>query len=179
MKRVSRKTDETEVLAAFDVEKIEIATGIDFFDHLLQTIAKISGIGIEVKAKGKNSHHVIEDVAICLGKSIAEIDKKGIERFGFAIIPMDDSVAICALDFSGRGVFVFEGELKDSDIKAEDFLHFFDTLCRNSGLNVFLATKGKNSHHMMEVCCKAFAKALQQALKKTGSDYRSAKGVLD
>ncbi|MFN3384474.1 MAG: imidazoleglycerol-phosphate dehydratase [Archaeoglobaceae archaeon] len=179
MKRVSRKTEETEVLATFDAEKTEISTGIDFFDHMLQTIAKISGYKIEVTAKGRDEHHVIEDVAICLGKSIAELEKKGLERFGFAIVPMDESLATCAIDFSGRGVFVFEGDLRDSGIKAEDFLHFFDTLCRNSGLNVYLAVKGKNSHHMMEACYKAFALALKQALKKTGGDYRSVKGVLD
>ncbi|MEM1593244.1 MAG: imidazoleglycerol-phosphate dehydratase [Archaeoglobaceae archaeon] len=179
MKKVTRKTEETEVVATFDAEKTEISTGIDFFDHMLQTIAKISGYKIEVKAKGKDEHHVIEDVAICLGKSIAEIEKKGIDRFGFAIVPMDESVATCALDFSGRGVFVFEGELKDSGIRAEDFLHFFDTLCRNSGLNVYLAVKGKNSHHMIEACCKSFALALKQALKKSSNEYRSAKGVLD
>lgn len=179
MKKVSRKTEETEVIAVFDAEKTEINTGIYFFDHMIQTIAKISGHEIEVKAKGKDEHHVIEDVAICLGKSIAEVEKKGIERFGHAITPMDESIAICALDFSGRGVFVFEGEIKDCEIKAEDFLHFFDTLCRNSGLNVFLSVKGRNPHHMMEVCCKAFALALKQALKKSGSDYRSTKGVLD
>ncbi|MEM1578515.1 MAG: imidazoleglycerol-phosphate dehydratase [Archaeoglobaceae archaeon] len=179
MKKVSRKTQETEVFAAFGAERTEINTGIDFFDHMLETIAKISGYELEVRAKGKDLHHIVEDVAICLGKSLGEIEKKGIERFGYAIVPMDESVAICALDFSGRGFFVFEGILKDTAIKAEDFLHFFDTLCRNSGLNVYLAVKGKNSHHMMESCCKAFALALKQALKRTGSDYRSAKGVLD
>lgn len=179
MKRVSRKTEETEVLATFDAEKTEINTGIYFLDHMLQTIAKISGYKIEVMAKGRDEHHVVEDVAICLGKSISELEKKGLERFGSAIVPMDESLATCAIDFSGRGVFVFEGDLKDSGIKAEDFLHFFDTLCRNSGLNVHMSVKGKNSHHMMEACCKAFALALKQALKKSGSEYKSAKGVLD
>ncbi|MEM4472166.1 MAG: imidazoleglycerol-phosphate dehydratase [Archaeoglobaceae archaeon] len=179
MKRVSRKTEETEVIATFNSEKTEISTGIDFFDHMLLTLSKISGFCIEVKARGKDVHHLIEDVAICLGKSIAEIDKRGIERFGYAIVPMDESVATCAVDFSGRGFFVFEGELKDCEIKAEDFIHFFDTLARNSGLNVYLAVKGKNSHHMMESSFKAFALALRQALRKFGEEYRSAKGVLD
>jgi len=179
MKKVSRKTKETEVSAVFASEKLEIGTGIPFFDHMLETIATHSGFNIEVRASGFDEHHVIEDVAICLGKSISEFEKKGIERFGSAIVPMDDAVAICGLDFSGRGVFVFEGELKDGGIKAEDFLHFFDTLCRNSGLNVYLAVKGKNSHHMIECAFKAFALALRQALSKTGRDFRSAKGVLD
>uniref|UniRef100_A0A7J2TK70 Imidazoleglycerol-phosphate dehydratase n=1 Tax=Archaeoglobus fulgidus TaxID=2234 RepID=A0A7J2TK70_ARCFL len=179
MKRFSRKTEETEVTAVFDSEKTEISTGIDFFDHMLLTLSRISGFHIEVKAVGRDQHHIIEDVAIALGKSIAEIDKKGIERFGHAIVPMDESLAVCAVDFSGRGVFVFEGDLKDCGIKAEDFIHFFDTLARNSGLNIYLALKGKNSHHMMESAFKAFAIALKQALKKTGQEYRSAKGVLD
>ncbi|MEM2726948.1 MAG: imidazoleglycerol-phosphate dehydratase [Archaeoglobaceae archaeon] len=179
MKKISRKTKETEVTAVFASEKLEIETGIDFFDHMLETISKHSGFNLEVRATGADEHHVIEDVAICLGKSISELDKKGMERFGSAIVPMDESVAICGLDFSGRGVFVFDGELKDSDIRAEDFLHFFDTLCRNSGLNVYLAVKGKNSHHMMECAFKAFAIALRQALNKTGKEFRSAKGVLD
>lgn len=179
MKKVSRKTTETEVNATFASERLEIATGIPFFDHMLETLARLSGFNLEVKASGVNEHHVIEDVAICLGRSISEVEKKGIERFGSAIVPMDEAVAICGLDFSGRGVFVFEGEIKDSEIRAEDFLHFFDSLCRNAGLNVYLAVKGKNSHHMIECAFKAFAIALKQALNKTGKDFRSAKGVLD
>lgn len=179
MKRISRKTTETEVSVVFDSEKLEISTGIPFFDHMLETLARLSSFNIEVKASGADEHHVIEDVAICLGKSISEVDKKGIERFGSAIVPMDESVAICGVDFSGRGVFVFEGDLKDYEIKAENVLHFFDTLCRNSGLNVYLAVKGKNSHHMIECAFKAFAIALKQALSKTGKEFRSTKGVLD
>ncbi len=179
MKRVSRKTKETEVTAVFDSEKLEIETGVKFLDHMLETIATHSGFNIEVKATGDNEHHVIEDVAICLGKSISEFDKKGIERFGSAIVPMDEAVAICGIDFSGRGILVFEGEIKDGEIRAEDFLHFFETLCRNSGLNVYLEVRGRNSHHMMESAFKAFAIALKQALSKSGRDYKSAKGVLD
>jgi imidazoleglycerol phosphate dehydratase HisB len=179
MKRVSRKTKETEVMAFFASEKLEIETGLKFLDHLLETISTHSGFQIEVKASGDSEHHLIEDVAICLGKSISEFDKRGIERFGSAIVPMDEAVAVCGLDFSGRGVFVFEGELKDGEIRAEDFLHFFDTLCRNSGLNVYLEVKGKNSHHMMESAAKAFALALKQALSKTGKNFKSTKGVLD
>ncbi|MCQ4152769.1 MAG: imidazoleglycerol-phosphate dehydratase [Archaeoglobi archaeon] len=179
MKRVSRKTKETEVTAVFDSEKLEIETGVKFLDHMLETISTHSGFNIEVKATGDDKHHLIEDVAICLGKSISEFDKKGIERFGSAIVPMDEAVAICGIDFSGRGTLVFEGEIKDGEIRAEDFLHFFDTLCRNSGLNVYLAVRGRNSHHMMESAFKAFAIALKQALSKTGRDFKSAKGVLD
>ncbi|MCX8172361.1 MAG: imidazoleglycerol-phosphate dehydratase [Archaeoglobaceae archaeon] len=179
MKKVSRKTKETDVIATFASEKLEIETSIPFLNHMLETISTHSGFNIEVKATGTSVHHVIEDVAICLGKSISEYEKRGIERFGDAVVPMDEAVAICGVDFSGRGVFVFEGELSDGEIKAEDFIHFFDTLCRNSGLNVYLAVRGRNPHHMMESAFKAFAIALKEALSKTGKDFKSAKGVLD
>ncbi len=178
--KVKRKTTETEVEVELKAEKTEIDTGIKFFDHMLKTLAKHSGLNIVVKARGDDIHHIIEDVAICLGRAFSGIDKKGIERFGDAIVPMDESVTICGIDFSGRGVFVFEGEIKDyRDFRAEDFLHFFDTFCRNSGMNVYMCIKGKNSHHMIESAFKAFAIALKKALKKTSEDYRSVKGILD
>ena len=179
MKKFSRKTEETEVTVIFGADKTEVDTSIAFLDHMLKTLAKHSGYGIVVKAKGDNEHHVIEDVAICFGNAIREVGKKGIERFGDAIVPMDDAVAICGLDFSGRGVFVFDGEIRNGEMKGEDFLHFLDALCRNAGLNVYLRVKGSNSHHMMEAAFKALAISLRKALKKSGEDYRSAKGVLD
>lgn len=92
---------------------------------------------------------------------------------------MDDAVAICGLDFSGRGVLVVEGTFGDGEMREEDFLHFLDTLCRNAGLNVYLSVKGSNSHHKMEAAVKAVAISLKKALTKNGNDYRSAKGVLD
>ncbi len=180
MKKFSRKTKETDVIVHFDAEKTEVETGISFFNHMLETFAKHSGFNIVVRAKGDDKHHVIEDVAICLGKVIGEINKKGIERFGDAIVPMDDAVALCGLDFSGRGVFVIEGELKDyDDFKSEDFIHFLDTFSRNSGLNIYLYVKGKNSHHMMEAAFKAIAIAFRKALRRSEENYRSTKGVLD
>jgi imidazoleglycerol-phosphate dehydratase len=180
MKKFSRKTAETEVTAIFDAGKTEIDTGIRFFNHMLETLAKHSGFNIVVRAKGDDDHHIIEDVAICLGKAISEVDKRGIERYGDAIVPMDEAVAICGIDFSGRGVFNFEGEIKDyTGMSVENFLHFFDTFCRNSGINAYLAVKGRNSHHMMESAFKAFAIALKNAMKRSGDDFRSTKGVLD
>jgi len=179
MKKFSRKTEETEVTVIFGADKTEVDTSIAFLDHMLKTLSRHSGIAIKVKAEGDLEHHVIEDVAICLGNAIREVGKKGIERFGDAIVPMDDAVAICGLDFSGRGVFVFDGEIRNGKMKGEDFLHFLDALCRNAGLNVYLRVKGSNSHHMMEAAFKALAISLRKALKKSGEDYRSAKGVLD
>uniref|UniRef100_A0A7C2S8G9 Imidazoleglycerol-phosphate dehydratase n=1 Tax=Archaeoglobus fulgidus TaxID=2234 RepID=A0A7C2S8G9_ARCFL len=179
MKKFSRKTEETEVTVIIDAEKTEVETTIAFLDHMVKTLSRHSGIAMRVEAKGDLEHHVIEDVAILLGRALAEINKKGIERFGDAIVPMDDAVAICGLDFSGRGVLVVEGEFGDGEMKEEDFLHFLDTLCRNAGLNVYLSVKGKNSHHKMEAAVKAIAISLKKALKKSGNEYRSAKGVLD
>lgn len=179
MKKFSRKTEETDVVAVFGTEKTEVDTSIPFLDHMLKTLAKHSGYGIAVKARGDNEHHIIEDVAICLGRAIGEINKKGIERFGDAIVPMDDAVAICGLDFSGRGVLVLEGEIRDGEMRAEDFTHFLDTLCRNAGMNVYLKVSGQNSHHMMEAAFKALAISMRKAFRRSGNDYRSAKGVLD
>ena len=179
MKKFSRKTEETEVTVIIDAEKTEVETTIAFLDHMLKTLSRHSGIAMRVEAKGDLEHHVIEDVAILLGRALAEINKKGIERFGDAIVPMDDAVAICGLDFSGRGVLVVDGEFGDGEMKEEDFLHFLDTLCRNAGLNVYLSVKGKNSHHKMEAAVKAIAISLKKSLKKSGNEYRSAKGVLD
>ncbi len=177
MKKFSRKTEETSVEVAFGGEKID--TGIAFLDHMLKTFCKHSGLDVGVKAAGDLEHHVVEDVAIVLGKALAQMEKKGIERFGDAIVPMDDAVAICGLDFSGRGVLVVEGEFGDGEMREEDFLHFLDTLCRNAGLNVYLSVKGSNPHHKMEAAVKAIAISLKKALQKSGEGYRSAKGVLD
>jgi len=179
MKKFSRKTEETEVTVTLGAEKTEVDTSIAFLDHMLKTLSRHSGIVLKVKARGDLEHHVIEDVAILLGRALAEMEKKGLERFGDAIVPMDDAVAICGLDFSGRGVLVVDGEFGYGEMKEEDFLHFLDTLCRNAGLNVYLSVKGKNSHHKMEAAVKAIAISLKKALKKSGNGYRSAKGVLE
>ncbi len=176
--RKRRKTEEVDVIVSIG-STTKAETGIPFLDHMLLTFAKHSGLEVEVKASGDIEHHVVEDVAICLGEAIAEINKKGIERFGDAIVPMDDAVAICGLDFSGRGVFVLDGEFGDGEIRGCDFEHFLDTLCRKAGLNVYLKISGRNPHHKMEAAMKSIAIALKKALRKTGEGYRSVKGVLD
>lgn len=183
---VRRKTKEVDVTVLIDLDesRAKIKTGIPFFDHMLNSFAKYSEIRLEIEAKGDldvEEHHTIEDVAIALGVAIRKAlgDKKGIARFGDAIIPMDDAVAICAVDISGRGYFNFEGKIEDSGIKFENFVHFFDTLCKNAGLNVYLSVKGFNAHHMMEACFKAFGIAFGRAVRIVGRDVRSIKGVLD
>ncbi len=183
---VRRKTREVDVTVTIDLDEsyAKINTGISFFDHMLNSFAKYSEIGLEIEAKGDldvEEHHTIEDVAIALGLAIKKAlgDKKGIARFGDAIVPMDDAIAICAVDISGRGYYNFEGKIENSGIKFENFVHFFDTLCKNAGLNVYLSVKGFNAHHMMEASFKAFGIAFGKAVRIVGKDVRSIKGMLD
>ncbi len=184
MVRVERETKEVGVTVKLspDGGEIDIDTGIGFLDHMLTTLALHSGIGLEIKAKGDlhvDEHHTVEDVAIALGRAFRKaVDGKKIVRFGSAIVPMDESVAICGVDVSGRGYFVLEGEFRDAGIKGENTVHFLDTFCRNSGINMYIQVKGSNAHHMIESAFKALALSLRQALQDT-EDVRSTKGVVD
>jgi imidazoleglycerol-phosphate dehydratase len=185
---VERKTREVDIRIELnlDVREYEIETPIPFFTHMLETFARHSEIGLNVKAAGDvevDEHHTIEDVAISLGKAIRDAlgDKAGIARFGDAIVPMDESVAICGIDISGRGYLNFDGLLEGEvgGVSAENFIHFFDTLCRNAGINAYISVKGSNLHHIVEVCFKAFAMALKKAITLEGKDVKSTKGTLD
>ncbi len=185
MVRVERKTREVEVIAklSFDGGEIKANTGIGFLDHMLTTLAFHSGMGLELSAKGDlqvDEHHTVEDIAIVLGKAFRKAleDKKNIRRFGSAIVPMDESVAMCGVDVSGRGYFVLEGEFGDAGIKEENVIHFLDTFCRNSGVNVYIQVKGRNSHHKIESSFKALALSLREALKSF-EGVRSTKGKID
>ncbi len=186
--RYDRKTKETDISVKIDLDsgEYEISTPIPFFTHMLETLAKHSGIGIKLTAKGDvevDEHHTVEDIAIATGRALSKAleDKKGIERFGHAILPMDESVAICGVDVSGRGVFRFEGDVKGEikGFKGENFIHFFETLSRESGINIYLEIKGFNLHHKMEVGFKAFAISLKNAVRITGEEVRSTKGSLE
>ncbi len=185
--RYERKTKETDISVRIDLDfaDYEISTPIPFFTHMLETLAKHSGIGIKLTAKGDvevDEHHTVEDTAIAIGRALSKAlgDKKGIERFGHAILPMDESVAICGVDVSGRGVFRFEGDVRGEikNFKGENFIHFFDTLAREAGINIYLEIKGFNLHHKMEAGFKAFAVALKDAVKVSGEGVRSTKGSL-
>ncbi len=182
--KVSRETKETrvDVLIDFSGSEYEISTGIPFLDHMLETLAKHAEIELRVSARGDlevDEHHTVEDVAITLGRAIREaLGEKRVKRFGYAIVPMDESVAICGVDLSGRGVFNFLGEFGDAGIRGENVYHFFDTLCRNSGINMFLEVRGFNAHHKIEASFKAFALSLKMAAEK-GEDIKSTKGVLE
>ncbi|WP_048098301.1 imidazoleglycerol-phosphate dehydratase HisB [Archaeoglobus sulfaticallidus] len=186
--KLSRETRETKISVEIDLDDTgyDIRTPIPFFTHMLETFARHAEIKLVLSAEGDvevDEHHTVEDTAIVIGSAIEKAlgDKRGIERFGDAIVPMDESVTLCGIDISGRGVFRFDGEIDGeiNNFKAENFLHFFETLSRESGINIYLNTRGRNLHHMMESAFKAFALSFKRAIKIRGDELRSTKGVLN
>jgi histidinol-phosphate aminotransferase len=185
----NRKTNETEILANINLDKIspvKISTGIGFFDHMLEQLAKHGGFSLELKAKGDTHidyHHTVEDVAIVLGQVLKQAigDKRGINRYGF-VLPMDEACAFATLDLSGRGVLVYEAHFNTSligNFPVEMIQHFFLSLADHLEAAIHLKVTGSNAHHMVEGLFKAFAKALNQAISKTGNNnVPSTKGTL-
>jgi len=185
---VQRDTKETRIRVAVDLDRVaasKIDTGLPFFDHMLDQIGRHGGFALEVQARGDlhiDEHHTIEDTGLALGQALREAlgDKRGIGRYGFTL-PMDETLASAALDFSGRPYFVFEGEFKRErvgDMPTELVPHFFRSLCDASGLNLNLQVRGDNDHHKVEACFKALARALRPALARQGTALPSTKGAL-
>lgn len=170
-----RTTRETDVLVEINIDgsgKSEISTGIAFFDHLLEQIARHGSVDLKIQAKGDlevDEHHTIEDVAITLGEAfaIALKDKRGISRYGFCL-PMDDCLAQVAVDFGGRSWLVWEAEFKREMIgkmPTEMFFHFFKSFSDNARCNLNIRAEGLNEHHKIEAIFKAFARAIKMAVK--------------
>jgi imidazoleglycerol-phosphate dehydratase/histidinol-phosphatase len=185
---VQRDTKETRIRVFVDLDKVassKISTGLPFFDHMLDQIGRHGGFALEVEAKGDlhiDEHHTIEDTGLALGQALREAlgDKRGIGRYGFTL-PMDETLASAALDFSGRPYFVFEGQFKREkvgDMPTELVPHFFRSLCDAGGLNLNLKVEGDNDHHKVEACFKALARTLRQAIRKEGTQLPSTKGAL-
>ena len=185
---VQRDTKETQIRAFVDLDTVataKISTGLPFFDHMLDQIGRHGGFALEVEAKGDlhiDEHHTIEDTGLALGQALREAlgDKRGIGRYGFTL-PMDETLASAALDFSGRPYFVFEGDFKRErvgDMPTELVPHFFRSLCDAAGLNLNLKVEGDNDHHKVEACFKALARALRQAIRREGTELPSTKGAL-
>ncbi|HDS0923067.1 TPA: bifunctional histidinol-phosphatase/imidazoleglycerol-phosphate dehydratase HisB [Stenotrophomonas maltophilia] len=185
---VQRNTRETRIRVEVDLDRSaepQTHTGLPFFDHMLEQIGKHGGFALSVQAEGDlhiDEHHTIEDTGLALGQALREAlgDKRGIGRYGFTL-PMDETLASAALDFSGRPYFVFEGEFKRErvgDMPTELVPHFFRSLCDASGLNLHLSVRGDNDHHKVEACFKALARALRQALPRQGTALPSTKGAL-
>ena len=178
--RKHRVTKETDVLIELNLDgdgKSEISTGLHFFDHQLDQIARHGGIDLKIAAKGDlhvDEHHTIEDVGITLGEAFAEAlqDKRGLARYGFCL-PMDDALAQAAIDFGGRSWFVWQVEFKRErigDVPTEMFSHFFKSLSDHAKMNLNLQATGDNEHHKIEAVFKAFARAVKMAIKREDSD---------
>ena len=187
---LSRKTKETEIDIKLNLDgqsQYSINTGLNFFNHMLEQLAKHSKIDISLNVKGDleiDEHHTIEDTAIALGNAFEQAlqTKMGIERYGFAL-PMDDSFATVALDLGGRPWLVWDVEFKREkigDVPTEMFFHFFKSLADNMKANIFIRCEGDNEHHKIESIFKAFAKSLYCAIQKKPFDYSlpTTKGIL-
>jgi len=173
-----RKTNETDITVVIGQET-KINTGIGFYDHMLNLLAHHSGLELTINAIGDleiDTHHTIEDIGITLGQALAEMlgDKKGINRYGSARLPMDESLVQVDIDISGRPFLVFNADIKDE--MAEEF---FRALAVNAGLTLHInLLYGKNEHHKCEAIFKAFGRALKQAIAIVGNEIPSTKGML-
>lgn len=185
---IDRKTNETSIRS--EITNFSglnsISTGLPFFDHMLDSLIRFSGLSLTLEGKGDldvGPHHLIEDVAICLGKLLGERvkDKKGIVRFS-QYTPMDESLSKVYMDISGRGDFEFFGEFKSSligNIESEMFIHFFKTLALEMKINLIIELKGMNTHHQAESLFKGFGLCLKRALRSDKTRLiPSTKGVL-
>ncbi|QKG80048.1 bifunctional histidinol-phosphatase/imidazoleglycerol-phosphate dehydratase HisB [Tenuifilum thalassicum] len=186
--RLARKTTETDIAISISLDGdgiFRIDTGIHFFNHMLEQLSKHSGIDMDITCKGDlnvDEHHTIEDVGIALGEALklAIGDKKGINRYGFDI-PMDESLARVAIDFSGRPYLVFNGDFKREylgGMPTEMIKHFFHSLAYSGGLTINIEFNGENDHHKTEAIFKAFARSLKQAICQDGNNLPSTKGKL-
>ncbi|MEM2937236.1 MAG: imidazoleglycerol-phosphate dehydratase HisB [Candidatus Bathyarchaeia archaeon] len=186
---VSRKTRETEIFVKVDLDsvgKADVDTGVAFLNHLITALASHSLIDITVRVKGDLKHHMVEDVAICLGEAIRKAlgDGEGITRFGFAAVPMDCSLAFSAVDLVKRPYakidLKFRGK-KIEDMACEDIYHFLETLAFSMQANIHLWTQyGANDHHKAEAAFKALALSLRQAvaIDPRRKGVPSSKGVI-
>ena len=186
---VYRKTRETEVTVKVNLDgegKAEIATGVGFFDHLLNSFATHSLIDVTAKVKGDLKHHCVEDLAIGLGEALSKAlgTREGIARFGWADVPMDDSLGFAAVDLVKRPYAVIDLKLrgkKVEDMPTEDICHFLETLTTSLQANIHIWVEyGNNDHHKAEAAIKALALALRQAiaLDPRRKGIPSSKGVI-
>jgi imidazoleglycerol-phosphate dehydratase / histidinol-phosphatase len=188
--KVVRNTKETQISVEINLDgsgKNLISTGLGFFDHMLEQIAKHGNMDLYIEVKGDlnvDEHHTIEDTGIVLGEAILQAlgSKKGIERYGF-LLPMDDCLAQVGIDFGGRPWIVWNAEFKREKIgemPTEMFYHFFRSFSDHSKSNINIKAEGCNEHHKIEAIFKAFAKAIKMAVKQTDSNFAipSTKGSL-
>lgn len=205
---VERATKETRIRVHVDLDRGTdpvVATGIGFFDHMLEQLGKHGGFALTLTCAGDahiDEHHTVEDCALALGEALRRAlgDKRGVQRYGAAAeragvapagdgggqpveitLPMDEALARAALDLSGRPYFVFDGAFpreRVGELPTELVPHFFRSLCETLGANLHLAVRGDNAHHMVEACFKVTARALRRAMRREGDALPSTKGVL-
>jgi imidazoleglycerol-phosphate dehydratase/histidinol-phosphatase len=186
---VNRKTNETNISITINLDgtgQSNINTGLGFFDHMLDQLARHGGIDLAINVLGDlhiDEHHTIEDTALALGEAFLQAlgRKKGIERYGF-LLPMDDCLAQVAIDFGGRPWLVWEADFKREkvgEMPTEMFLHFFKSFSDTAKCNLNIKAEGSNEHHKIEAIFKAFAKAIKMAVKQTDNyNIPSTKGIL-
>lgn len=190
---IIRKTKETDIRIAVDLDgtgRYDVATGIGFFDHMLEQLARHSLIDLDLRCDGDlhiDQHHTVEDTALALGEAIAKAlgNKAGIRRYGHAYAPMDETLTRCALDISGRPHTVYKVEIPQArlgEMDTELFPHFFESLAQTAGITLHVETLyGKNSHHIVESAFKALARALRAGIEidlRAKDAVPSTKGVL-
>ena len=190
--QVQRKTNETDIILSLNLDgsgKQNISTGIGFFDHMLSGFTRHGFFDLNLDVKGDlevDCHHTIEDTGIVLGNAIREAlgDKKGIKRFGSMILPMDETLVLCAIDLSGRPYFAFDAEFttdRVGDMDTEMVREFFYAISYSAGMNLHMKVlSGTNNHHIIEALFKAFGKALDDASSYDPrvTDILSTKGSL-
>ncbi|MGR3551424.1 imidazoleglycerol-phosphate dehydratase HisB [Pseudooceanicola sp.] len=190
---IRRKTAETEISASLTLDgsgRYDIQTGVGFFDHMLDQLARHSLIDMEVRCKGDlhiDDHHTVEDCGIAIGQALSEAlgDKRGIRRYGSCLLPMDETLVRCALDLSGRPFLVWNLDLPSGQIGTFDtelVREFFQALATHGGITLHIdLLHGFNSHHIAEAAFKAVARALREAVEpdpRKGDDIPSTKGML-
>lgn len=186
--QVGRRTRETDIAARVNLDSaapIRISTGIGFFDHMLEQLARHGGFALELTCQGDlgvDEHHTVEDCALVLGEALRRAlgSKVGIARYGF-LLPMDEAQAQVAIDLSGRPFAQFRGRFRRESVgglPTELVPHFFRSLAESLGAAVHVSVTGENTHHMIEGCFKGVGRALRQALKRESAELPSTKGVL-
>ena len=185
-----RLTQETDIKLSLGLDggEARISTGLGYFDHMLMQLAKHGGLGLEIEAKGDlhvDSHHLVEDVGLCLGDALREAlgDRRGIARWGEALVPMDETLARVVVDLSGRPYCVFQAELPKiifgDGFQVEMVREFFIALAMRGAFNLHAAILyGENTHHQVEGLFKGLARALKQAVRVEGDALPSTKGTL-
>lgn len=187
--KIQRKTSETSIIIELDLDgtgQYQVETGIQFFNHMLESFTRHSLFDLKVEAHGDieiDDHHTVEDVGIALGEALQEAlgNKKGIRRMAHALVPMDESLAMVAVDLSGRSYTVLDLNFhqdKVGDLSTENVGHFLESLAQTGKINLHARCEGENDHHQVEAIFKAMARALHDATRVVHDQMPSTKGVI-